>query len=66
MRLNVLELESLLTLARRAHDGKVEIEPIEEDGLPWTKVEVLLTDMGDVPPLHTFRMNPRGRFLGRT
>lgn len=54
------QLERALTLAQRAHDGTVHLEEVERDGLPWVRIHVLLTDMGDVPPLHIFDMNPRG------
>ena len=55
------QLEQLLALARRAHDGSIQVEAVERDGLSWIRVDVLLTDMGDVPPLHTFFMDPRGK-----
>lgn len=58
--LSVRQLEQALTLARRSHSGTATLEPTELNGLPWVAVSVLLTDMGDVPPLHTFYMDPRG------
>lgn len=54
-------LERLLGLARRAHDGQVYVTEIHQgNGLRWIEVDVLLTDMGDVPPWQTFRLSPTG------
>lgn len=54
------QLERLLPLAHRAHDGSLQVESVERNGLSWLRINVLLTDMGDKPPLHTFYMGPRG------
>jgi hypothetical protein len=54
------QLDQLKALATRAHDGTVTIRGVESGGLPWLEVSVLLTDMGDVAPLHTFLLSPRG------
>lgn len=54
------QLTSLGTLAARAHDHSTRVREIEDNGLPWIEVNVLLTDMGDTPPLHTFWIDPRG------
>lgn len=65
MDLNVPQLERLMGLARRDHNGSVSVEPLVIDGLDYIEVATLLTDMGDVPPLHTFLLTPRGTLRSR-
>lgn len=60
MLLTLAQLDGLKALAIRDHCGTVEVEPCRHDGLEYVEVSVLLTDMGDKPPLHTFLLTPRG------
>jgi hypothetical protein len=57
--------EQLAALAQRAHDGTVTVREVQgTDGLEWIEVVVLLTDMGDTPPMHVFAMTPTGNLRG--
>lgn len=58
--LELAVLDALKGLAVRSHDGSVTVRQIDAGGLPWVEASVLLTDMGDVAPLHTFLVSPKG------
>ena len=54
------QLDGLKRLADRSHDGSVTVREIIAGDLPWLEVSVLLPDMGDRSPLHTFLLSPKG------